>query len=107
MRFLKAGEFSSSFVINVDAEFSKMMIGNDLLSEKISDPDSIFKTELLRLLRRSCEMDGEDKSRTQKINEFKNSLKQLQIGGRELANFISALRIIRFLDREVKYLNAY
>jgi CRISPR-associated protein Cmr2 len=107
LKFLKEGKFSSNFIIKIDAEFSKMMIDDDLISEKISDPDSIFETELFRLLKRSCEIEGKDESKIREINRFKDTLKHLRIGSRELANFISALRIIRFLDKEVKYLNAH
>ncbi len=105
LRYLHEGKFSSNFIINIDNEFSKMMVDGDLITEKINDPDGIFETELLRLLKRSCEIDSKDKSRTQEINRFWDTLRHLKTGSRELANFINVLKIIRFLEREVKYIN--
>ena len=82
MRFLNAGKFSSNFIVNIDNEFSKMMVDGDLITEKINDPDGIFETELLRLLKRSCEIDSKDKSRTQEINRFWDTLRHLKIGSK-------------------------
>ncbi|MGI6114131.1 MAG: type III-B CRISPR-associated protein Cas10/Cmr2, partial [Mahellales bacterium] len=102
LQFLKEGKFSSNFIKNIDAEFSKMMIDNDLISEKISNPDQIFEAELIRLLNRSCEIVGKDNSRINSINRFGVILECLKTSSRELANFINILKIIRFLEREVK-----
>ena len=76
-----------------------MMVDGDLITEKINDPDGIFETELKDFLKRSCEIDSKDKSRTQEINRFWDTLRHLKTGSRELANFINVLKIIRFLER--------
>lgn len=105
LELLKDDKFSTNFIKSIDMEFSKMMVDGDLITGAIDNPDVLFESEINRLLKRSCEMDGKDKSRPREIERFELILKQLRVASRKPINFINALRIIRFLAKEVKYIN--
>lgn len=95
----KNREFSDKFVYNLQEEFNRLVSEDN----KTID-DLIIKTEIKRLLSRSCQMKSESeegkKLKKQAIETLADSLYQIYIDSANFKNFISFLETAVFLARE-------
>lgn len=91
--------FSDTFVYKLSEEF-KRLCGSD--KTHINDP--IVKTEIKRLLSRSCQMknrnDDDKKRKKQRVGELANTLYQVYLEAENIKRFISFLETAVFLARE-------
>lgn len=97
--------FSDSFVKKLQEEFSLLMDDDGIYSED----NAIFKTEVKRLMNRSCMMskkEGESKNefasrKEQTVINITNKLAILAEKSKSLENFLSLLNTATFIEREV------
>lgn len=91
--------FSDTFVYKLSDEIKRPYI-----IDKANIDDPIVKTEIKRLLSRSCQMKGgtdEDKERKkQRVGEVANTLYQIYLESKNINNFLSFLETAVFLARE-------
>jgi len=91
--------FSDTFVYKLREEFNRLY-GDD----KIDVDDPILKTEIKRLLSRSCQMknrtDEDKKNKKQRIDELAKDLCHIYYDSGSLNNFSSFLETAVFLARE-------
>jgi CRISPR-associated protein Cmr2 len=90
---LNQKEFSNNFIKSLGLEFRRLM--NEEGQYKNSD---IIKTEMKRLVARSCMLDERRKKRA--IDDLTEKLDMLHTNSKSLDNFLSALDIADFIERE-------
>jgi len=99
----KQADFSSTFIKSLGMEFRRLMDEEGKYTEK-----EIVKTEIKRLLKRSCTMTGKQdetkddfKDRKKKaITDLTEKLDTLYINSKSFYNFLSALLVAEFIERE-------
>jgi CRISPR-associated protein Cmr2 len=86
--------FSDAFIYNLNEEFKRLVV-----EDRLTICDGIIKTEIKRLLSRSCQMKGEtDKKKI--IEKLADALFQTYVDSNSFKKFISFLNIAVFLTRE-------
>ncbi|MCF6158366.1 MAG: type III-B CRISPR-associated protein Cas10/Cmr2 [wastewater metagenome] len=92
--------FSDTFVCKLREEFNRLCGG-----AKAKIDDQIVKTEIKRLLLRSCQMknrtDEDKKRKKQRVEKLASDLYQVFLEAENIKNFISFLETAVFLAREV------
>ncbi len=95
-------DFSDTFFRNLGTEFMQLMDKDGKYSNK-----PLVKTEIKRLIKRSCMIErrrNEDKNKfgkrkNQEINNLADKLNILYTNSKSLTNFISALSVAEFIER--------
>ncbi len=101
---LKKDELSDTFIKNLGAEFG--WIATD---DRLSEFEPLIKTEMKRLIERSCMIGKKEnesreefeKRKRQRIDELAKKLELIYSKSRSFDNFISYLDIAVFMEREI------
>ncbi len=102
IEFLRQEDFSNTFIKNLCFEFRQLISKEGKCREL-----AIFKTELKRLVGRSCMMkrkqnetkDELENRKKEAINNLSENLNTLYINNKSFDNFLSALSIAEFIER--------
>lgn len=106
IKSLKPGEFSNKFINSLGVEFRRLMDEEG----KYEDKDiikKIIKTEMKRLIARSCRLERKnnetkkdfDERKKHAIGDLTKKLDRLHTNSKSLDNFLSALDIADFIER--------
>jgi CRISPR-associated protein Cmr2 len=94
-KLTKQNKFSNTFIKNLSIEFRPIMD-----EKKIHENNSLIKTEMNRLIGKSCMLSKKSDGTKNEINNLTEKLYILYANSKSFDNFLFALDIVDFMKRE-------